>query len=190
MARPVHVDPQEAVAKAMDLFWEHGYQSVSVDEIVQSTGLNRHTLYNKYGSKFGLLTAALTEYRTRVLDRIEQLLDEPGTCRERIQNLLRVREPHGGQGVWDQMLTQGCFAIRVTAELRDSHQELAEELDAFGGRIEELVAEVVRQGQETGEFRRDRTAEDLASVLVSGFLVPLIYTPATPRTDAFLAVLD
>jgi TetR/AcrR family transcriptional repressor of nem operon len=190
MARPISFDPEKAIEHALELFWKHGFHAVSVEDIVQATGLNRHSLYARFGSKFGLLTAALTHYRGIVLDHIRQILESEGTSRERVQRLLEVREPGHAVTLWERMLDRGCFAIRVSAELRDSHQELADQLDSFGETVEALVSDVIRAGQTEGEFRRDRTPEELASVLVSGFLVPLIYTSASPRTDAFLAVLD
>jgi len=190
MARPISFDPDKAIEKALELFWKHGFHAVSVEDIVQATGLNRHSLYARFGSKFGLLTAALSHYRGVVLQHIREILEADGTNRDRIQRLLEVREPGHAETLWERMLDRGCFAIRVSAELRDSHEELARELDAFGDTVETMVGRVIEAGQQQGEFRTDRTPQDLASVLVSGFLVPLIYTPTSPRTDAFLAVLD
>jgi len=194
MARPISFDPEAALERAMELFWTRGYHSVSVEDIVQATGLNRHSLYARYGSKFGLLQAAVDRYRDVVLDHIRSVLAQPGTSRERIERLLALREPkepvNGDDPFWHDMLERGCFALRVTAELRDSHEELRHSFDTFGDVLETLLADVIREGQQNGEFRGDRPPELLASVLVGGFLLPLIYTPAAERTGAFMAMLD
>jgi TetR/AcrR family transcriptional repressor of nem operon len=190
MVRPITFNPGAAVEAALELFWKRGYHAVSVEDIVQETGLNRHSLYSRYGSKFGLLVSALEHYRGVVIQQIEQKLKACGSNRDRIEQLLVLRDPGQSDPMWEKMLARGCFAIRVCAELRDSHQELGRHLDEFGETLETLVTDVIRDGQLDGEFRRDRTPEDLASVLVSGFLAPMIYTPPSPRTDAFLAVLD
>jgi TetR/AcrR family transcriptional repressor of nem operon len=190
MVRPITFDPAEAIEAALELFWKRGYHAVSVEDIVQETGLNRHSLYARFGSKFGLLVSALEHYRGVVIDQIRQRLQSCGSNRDRIQKLLILRDPGQSDEMWEKMLARGCFAIRVCAELRDSHEELGRHLDEFGETLEHLVTEVIRDGQELGEFRRDRTPEDLASVLVSGFLAPMIYTPSSPRTEAFLDVLN
>ncbi len=190
MARPITFDPVETIEAALELFWKHGYHAVSVEDIVRQTGLNRHSLYARYGSKFGLLMSALEHYRGVVLEQIRERLSGCESSRRRLQALLELRDPGPSETVWEKMLARGCFAIRVSAELRDSHAELGRHLDEFGDTLEELVTDVIRDGQSRGEIRGDRSPEDLASVLVSGFLAPMIYTPTRPRTDAFLAVLD
>jgi len=183
-------DAADALQRAMELFWQHGYHAVSIDDLVRQTGLNRHVIYNRYGSKLGLLKAVLARYRHNVLERITNTLQGQGTRRERIERLLRMRDPGPAAHEWNDLMDRGCLAIRVSAELRDAYGDLADDLGEFAGQVELLLAQVVREGQASGEFRRDRTPEDLASILVSGFLVPLIYTRAEPRLQAFLSVLD
>ncbi len=186
----VDTDTADALQRAMELFGLHGYHAVSIDDIVRHTGLNRHVIYNRYGSKLGLLKTVLARYRENVLACITNTLQGGGTRRERIERLLRLREPGPGDKEWTDLMQRGCLAIRVSAELRDVYGDLADDLNRFAEHVEELLVQLVREGQACGEFRSDRTAEDLASVLVSGFLVPLIYTRAEPRLQAFLAVLD
>ena len=189
MARPISYDPDLALEKAMELFWERGYHGVSVEDIVRATGLNRHSLYARYGSKYGLLQASLGRYREQILQCIRQVLTAPEPPRARIDRLLALRDPDGEDALWKRMLERGCFALRITAELRDSHADLASSLDSFGDTLESLLADVIRQGQQLGEFRSDRTPEDLAAVLVGGFMLPLVYAPAAQRTEAFVSML-
>ncbi len=195
MAHITTFDTNKAVESALELFWKRGFHAVSVEDIVQETELNRHSLYDSFGSKFGLLMSALEHYRGVVIDQIRERLVGPGSNRERLEQLLTLRDPdhpdmNEADRLWAKMLARGCFAIRVCAEMRDSHAELGRHLDEFGETLELLVTDVVRNGQRAGEFRTDRTPEDMASVLVSGFLTPLIYTPTRPRMNAFLAVLE
>ena len=103
MARPLSFDPDLALEKAMDLFWSRGYHRVSVEDIVRVTGLNRHSLYSRFGSKYGLLVAALKHYRQAVLHRIESILNEPALSpRERINRLFGVRQDHP-DSLWTTM---------------------------------------------------------------------------------------
>lgn len=102
----------------------------------------------------------------------------------------RAAESSVSDDFWHDIRMRGCLALRVTAELRDSHAELAEDFTHLGTELEEMLADLLRKGQAAGEIRRDRTPEDLASVLVGGFLLPIVYAPAARRMDAFLRVLD
>lgn len=229
MARPISFDPDSVLDEAMSLFWTRGYHRVSVEDIVQNTGLNRHSLYTRFGSKFGLLKAVLDRYEEAVLTRVRAILSAGGSTRERLAELLSLRgsTPRNGHAVresngrayeahaeapamlverhetlaacehaddeldfWDDVRRRGCLAMRLAAELRDTHVELAQDVSHFGSELESLVTSVLRQGQDRGEVRRDRDPQDLASVLVGGFLLPVVYAPAAQRTEAFLCVLD
>ena len=47
---------------ALTLFYESGYDAVGVQQIVDSAGVSKPTLYYYFGSKQGLLEALLNEH--------------------------------------------------------------------------------------------------------------------------------
>lgn len=61
------------VFAAMKLFWEKGYQSTSVQDILREAGANSGSLYHVFPTKQDLLTAVLEMYR----DGIEPMLLAP-----------------------------------------------------------------------------------------------------------------
>ncbi len=190
MARPISYDPDAALDRAVDLFWTRGYQALSVDDIVRETGLNRHSLYARYGNKFGLLQAALDRYCDLTVANLRAAIEVSGTPRQRIEALFRLRLDNNGNPFWERMLRHGCFGVRTVSELREEHPELFELSTVFSRAIESLLAPVIRAGQQAGDFRRDRSAEDLARVLAVGFMAPLMLPPDEARNRAFLAVLS
>lgn len=50
------------IEQALNLFATRGYDAVSVQEIVESAGITKPTLYHYFGSKHGVLAAVLSEY--------------------------------------------------------------------------------------------------------------------------------
>ena len=189
MARPLNHDPDVALGRAVDLFWTRGYQALSVDDIVRDTGINRHSLYARYGSKFGLLQAALDRYCEITLANLRAAVTVPGTPRQRIESLYRLRLPEVADAFWKRMLEHGCFGLRIVSELREERPELAQLATVFSGAIEGLLTPIIREGQEAGDFRRDLPAESLANVLAVGFMAPLMLPASEQRNRAFLAVL-
>ena len=74
MPRPKAFDPDAALHKAMQVFWERGYEATSVDDLVQCMGINRFSLYSTFGGKHQLFVAALERYRdTIVADLVGEL---------------------------------------------------------------------------------------------------------------------
>jgi TetR/AcrR family transcriptional repressor of nem operon len=190
MARPISYDPDVALSRAVDLFWSRGYQALSVDDIVRETGLNRHSLYARYGNKYGLLRAALDRYCEVTAVRLREAISVPGSPRQRLENLFRLRLPEVADEFWRRMLEHGCLGIRIVSELREERPELAQLGTVFARILEGLITPVVREGQESGEIPRKHSAEQLAAVLTVGFMAPLILPASEERNRAFLSLLD
>jgi TetR/AcrR family transcriptional repressor of nem operon len=42
---------ETALEKAMQVFWEKGFEPASIADLLEGTGLNRGSLYNAFGGK-------------------------------------------------------------------------------------------------------------------------------------------
>ncbi len=65
MARPVEYDLDKVLDSAMEIFWQKGYEGVSMAELVSYTGLNRRTMYSLFKDKEGLFRDALENYYSK-----------------------------------------------------------------------------------------------------------------------------
>jgi hypothetical protein len=55
MPRAKAFKADEALQKAMHVFWEHGYEATSVQCLVEGMSINRFSLYSTFGNKHQLL---------------------------------------------------------------------------------------------------------------------------------------
>ena len=62
MPRPKSYDRQDAIAKACNVFWEHGFQDLGVRELERLTGLNQFAIRSEFGGKEGLYLETLNYY--------------------------------------------------------------------------------------------------------------------------------
>lgn len=60
---------QRILNQALRLFSRHGYDAVSVNQIVEAAGITKPTLYHYFGSKRGLLDTLLSE-RFKLLNQV------------------------------------------------------------------------------------------------------------------------
>jgi AcrR family transcriptional regulator len=60
--RPQAFDPQEALDRAVEMFWEHGYEGVDVDRIARAVNVTKPCLYREFGDKPSLLLQAIKHY--------------------------------------------------------------------------------------------------------------------------------
>jgi len=62
VGRPREFDPTQVEQTAMRLFWERGYDGVSISDVSAATGVNRRGIYAEFGSKEGLFERAWRRY--------------------------------------------------------------------------------------------------------------------------------
>src|SRR5207253_10001104 len=63
--RPRAYDPDQALARAMDVFWQEGFAATSLDQLSAATGMNRPSLYGAFGDKRDIYIKAYQHYRER-----------------------------------------------------------------------------------------------------------------------------
>jgi AcrR family transcriptional regulator len=68
-------DVDDALDRAMTLFWQRGYAESSLDALCTATGLGRGSLYGTFRGKDELFRQALDRYGARYGDRYDTALD-------------------------------------------------------------------------------------------------------------------
>ena len=138
---------------AAGLFYEHGLRAVGVERIAEEAATTKKTIYDRFGSKDGLITAYLRQRCDRWHDYamayVQEHHPEPGAGR-----ILAVLDALDS---WMAVNSRGCGFVNAYAELAGTgHQGLpiiAEEKiwtrDYYIGLLTELgVPEAERRGRE------------------------------------------
>jgi AcrR family transcriptional regulator len=105
---------QRILEVASRLFYEQGIHAVGVDTIAAESGVTKRTLYDRFGSKDGLVTMYLLARDRRWRARIADRLEETGS-----DAVARVLAPFDVLPGWLQESTRGCSFINAFAELPD-----------------------------------------------------------------------
>jgi AcrR family transcriptional regulator len=74
MGRPRTFDCDIALDQAMEVFWRHGYEGATIAQLTDAMGINPPSLYAAFGSKEGLLKAALDRYTERRAAWMDEVL--------------------------------------------------------------------------------------------------------------------
>jgi AcrR family transcriptional regulator len=76
--RPKSFNPDEALDRAVEMFWEYGYEGVDVDRIARAVNVTKPALYRAFGDKSTLLLRAVERYaQTYVVPRMATFQAEP-----------------------------------------------------------------------------------------------------------------
>jgi TetR/AcrR family transcriptional regulator, transcriptional repressor for nem operon len=172
MARPKSYDRDVVLTAARDLFWEQGYERVSIADLERRTGLSRSSMYQEFGNKHELFAAALECYADRVIaDLLADLrydrrpgLDAIIALFERLAELFKC-----DTGV----SSQGCMMVNATAELAAHDPAVRAQAMAYRDRLrgsfEAALVRAARRG-ETGTEPAEPRARLLATALMGIWL--------------------
>ena len=89
MPRAKSFDVDDAVDRAVDLFWVNGYAATSMEDLVNHLGINRGSLYSTFGSKQELYELAIERYASSGRDWMTAMLNDPAIpLRDTINTIL------------------------------------------------------------------------------------------------------
>jgi len=163
MARHKEFDRDEALHKAMEVFWSRGYEAASVNDLVRHMGINRQSLYDTFGDKHALYLQALDRYREVEGRRMFEILDRPGSVKKALRQLFQgVVEGSfcGGQ-------RRGCFVGNAMSELAGRCKATAAKTCSNMAAAEEALYRALLRGKKAGEIEGGRDFRAVARFLYS-----------------------
>ncbi|MGC6174817.1 TetR/AcrR family transcriptional regulator [Lacrimispora sp. 38-1] len=159
MGRSKEFEERVVLQKAMELFWEQGYEKTSLNDLVKHMAIHRRSLYDTFGDKHTLFLKAIDCFGDLIKTRLESEILYTETAKQAIQCIFDFMIDENG----DRPL--GCLFINSATEMAPRDKEIEEKvLEAFK-QTERLLADLIRKGQQTGEFRCEYDAEVLAENL-------------------------
>lgn len=162
LGRPRGFDMDEALDRALQVFWRRGYDGASIAELTQAIGINPPSLYAAFGNKEGLFRKVLERYiavRTRFWD---EALAAP-TARGMIERLL-----HGTADFMTEACNPpGCLLVRGTVACSDMAQDIHQELVARRREGERMLCERLMKAKADGELPDDLDPADFARYIAT-----------------------
>jgi AcrR family transcriptional regulator len=88
--RPRTFDPDVALRRALDLFWERGYEGTSLSDLAQAMGIASASIYACFGSKEDLFRRVMALYGATAGEPPRRALRESATARAAVDAMLRA----------------------------------------------------------------------------------------------------
>ena len=162
MARPREFDEVTALEAAIECFWDRGYEATSVRDLAGKMGISGQSLYNAYGDKRALFAQALEHYLDHsaraMIKELESSLPPKQAIRRFVEEII-------ARSVSDRE-RRGCFLINSALEVAPHDSELGALIADRLAEIEAFFYRSIKAAQAKGAVPRDRSAKDLARLLL------------------------
>ncbi|WP_436626235.1 TetR/AcrR family transcriptional regulator [Sorangium sp. So ce136] len=87
--RPRSFDRAAALRRAMEVFWERGYEGTSLSDLTAAMGINSPSLYAAFGCKESLFREAVSLYNQVEGAAVARAMREAPTARGAVEAMLR-----------------------------------------------------------------------------------------------------
>jgi AcrR family transcriptional regulator len=159
--RPREFCVDHALAQALRVFWEKGYEGASLTDLTEAMGITRPSLYAAFGNKESLFRKALDLYEHEKMAYIAEAMEKP-TARGVAETMLRGALANvTGEGA------HGCLRVIASVACGEEAQSIRCEVmeRAKAGKVS-LVARFERARDE-GDLPAHIDPEGLTRVLIS-----------------------
>jgi TetR/AcrR family transcriptional regulator, transcriptional repressor for nem operon len=161
MARPREFDEDTVINKALNVFWDKGFDAASISDLSDATGLGRASLYAAYGDKEGLFQATVAKFQNIFTDGLPSLESAPSGAAWLRNFFVRVLDnPAKGKN-------RGCFIQASASYCGSDRKETAAILAAAIKGTEEMLRQAVARARIEDGVDSAMSVEDITSFLMT-----------------------
>lgn len=127
MARKKEYIEEEVIEKAMNLFWQNGYETTSVRMLEKEMGINQFSMYSSFGSKQGVFLESIKCYKKKlsgILSKLEESSKGAEAIKQFFYDFLEISS--------ESKQKRGCLLVNTATELgEDGDKQILSEIWEF-----------------------------------------------------------
>lgn len=164
MGRSKEFEENVVLQKAMEVFWQQGYEKTSMSDLVEHMGIHRKSIYDTFGDKHALFLKVIDHY------------GEFSTSKFTAETLRAENSYKAIQYIFDYVIEgnenkdYGCLFVNATTEFGPWDQEVLQKTEEAFKQAEINISEIIKRGQEDGEISRKYDNGILGEILHNTFL--------------------
>ena len=148
MARPREFDEDQALDRALEVFWRRGYGATSVEDLTAATGLGRGSLYAAFGDKETLFLTCLRRYHRLGYEGVLQALRDPDPRQAITRAFGEMVERLSDPGS-----SAGCLQTNTVLESASVSEAVTRLNSAAVSEFQAALYEVICRAQALGQLR-------------------------------------
>ncbi|WP_353241770.1 TetR/AcrR family transcriptional regulator [Providencia sp.] len=168
--RPKGFDQQDALEKAMLLFWQNGYVATSISDLTQALGITAPSLYCAFGDKASLFNQCIDYYLTNEACPILSIVKQAKTAKVAIELLMY----ESAKKLIQPGKPAGCMLITATMngskQIEDVQLNVQEKRKSY----QKILLQRMQKGIEDGDVAPDAPIHaivDFYITVIDGFTI-------------------
>lgn len=187
MARPREFDTDEALGKAMNLFWKDGYERASLSNLLEAMEIQRSSFYNSFGDKRQVFLMALKRYMKSVNDDwIIKTLDESD---DGLSGIETIFNSYITAFTRDEEC-KGCLIVNTIVEFSPHDDEIAKLIHDDMQRVEEAFVRALTRAHDNDLIPAYLDAQPTACFLMNALYGIRVLGRQTFEREPYEAIVD
>lgn len=163
MPRNKEFDYTDKLEVVRNLFWEKGYHTTSMHDIVAVMKLNRSSIYDTYGNKHDLFLKCLSNYATFKENQYVKASLAKDKGIESLEYIIR--------DVVDQTLAdnKACLIVKTIFEVAPSDPEVKQFILKNAAVLQAILERSISQARSEGDIKSESSSSVIARYILSSF---------------------
>ncbi len=162
MAGVKQFDQEQVLDKAMEMFWQKGYEGTSVQDLTTATGLGRGSLYGAFGDKEQFFLKVLDRYADRFQAEIVEQLNNPDPY-QALEGMFEVMI----ERMSNPKYPRGCLNTNTSVVMSGKSEMIERKIAERLGGLESAIYGVLKKAQTERKLSLEQDIRALARFLVA-----------------------
>ena len=160
--RPLAFNQDDALERALQIFWSRGYEGASMAELADALGINKPSIYATFGNKEALFRKALAKYLAGPAAFIGEAMKEP-TAHLVVEKFLLLAVDFFS----DRSTPNGCMIVQAALTGGQGSSTIQQELIAYRKSLEASFNERFELAKSQGDLPAHVNAAALAKYITT-----------------------
>lgn len=164
MGRNLAFNEEEAIAKAMNVFWEKGYNGASMRDLAEAMQINISSMYNTLGDKKQLFLKCIQQY---IHESMEAIRKQVASNHSPLQSLVEVIEDSTKTITQS---TQSCLKVKTAFEIGVIDLEVRLIVKRSDDMVIDFLRGLIQEAKEKNEIKPHHDPEMLSEFIFNSFM--------------------
>ena len=183
--RPLEFNQDEALDKALNVFWSRGYEGTSMAELTQVLGINKPSIYAAFGNKETLFRKALARYTSGPVAFVSEAMQAP-TARQVVEKFLTLAV----DSFSDKSTPAGCMIVQGALTCGQNSSAIQLELIAYRKNLEAAFNERFELAKKQGDLPQWANTKQLAKYIATIHQGMSVQATSGATREELLAIVE